>query len=223
MLPIQSASAAAANTITQIHASSRAAPNAVVAMPTKNTAISAKRTPSALRCDGARIGASVDRVRFDPAVPTVVAAFPRAVLRLALLASAAALVIAYALYQDGLTGPDAVAIALLLAPPIVLWMLWAALRELVGLPERLRRLPQTAREHGDEVRRLAQELRTPGKRLLRLPVTLWRLRGAGELVRPHAAVLPFLSVAFMAAAALASVAALVEIAIALVLLIAAAR
>lgn len=217
MLPIQSARAPAAIVTTQTSAS-----NAVTAMPTKKTAIREKSAPSALRWDGARIAASVDRVRFDPPVPNVVAAFVRAVRTLALLASVAAVVIAYALYEDGVTGPDVLVIALFLAPPVVLWVLWAALRELVGLPERLRRLPETARGHREDVKRLAEELRTPGRRLLGVPVTLWRLRGAVELVRPHAAVLPFLSVPFLTAAALASVAALVEIAIALVLLIAAA-
>jgi hypothetical protein len=49
MLPIQSARAAEAKTITQIHASSRAASHAVAAIPTKKIAIRAKSTPSALR------------------------------------------------------------------------------------------------------------------------------------------------------------------------------
>jgi hypothetical protein len=157
-------------------------------------------------------------VRFDPAV-TIVAALARAVLRLAVMAGVAALLIAYSLSDDGLTGGELLAIAALLAPPVVLGVLWAALRELAELPERLRRLPETARGHGEDVRRLTEDLRTPGKRLVGVPVTLWRLRGAAELVRPHAAVLPFLSVPFLTVSALAAFAALVEIVIALVLLI----
>jgi hypothetical protein len=149
----------------------------------------------------------------------IVAALGRAVLRLAVMAGVAALVIAYELYEDGLTGGEVLAIALFLAPPVVLGVLWAALRELAELPERLRRLPETARGHGQDARRLAEELRTPGKRLVRVPITLWRLRGAAELVRPHAAVLPFLSVPFLTVSALAAFAAVAQIGIALVLLI----
>ena len=152
-------------------------------------------------------------------MPKIVAMLARAVLRLAVVAGAAALVIAYTLYEDGLTGGEVLAIGLVLAPPVVLGVLWAALRELAELPEKLRRLPETARGHGEDVRRLADELRTPGKRLVRVPVVLWRLRGAAELVRPHAAVLPFLSVPFLTVSALAAFAAVAEIGIALVLLI----
>jgi arginase len=90
-----------------------------------------------------------------------------------------------------------------------------------GLPERLRRLPETARGHGEDMRRLAGDLRTPGRRLLSVPLALWRLREVTELVRPHAAVLPFLSVWFLTLSAIAAFAAVAEIVIALVLLIAA--
>lgn len=152
-------------------------------------------------------------------MPKLVAALARAVLRLALVAGAAALLIGYSLSEDGLSGGEVLAIALLLAPPVVLGLLWAALRELAELPDRLRRMPETARGHGQDVRRLAEELRTPGKRLVRVPITLWRLRGAAELVRPHAAVLPFLSVPFLTLSALAAFAAVAEVVIALVLLI----
>jgi hypothetical protein len=145
----------------------------------------------------------------------------RAVRALALAASAAALVIAVLLYDDGISASDGVGMLLAIAPPVMLWVLWAALRELAGLPERLRRLPETARGHGDEVRRLAEELRTPGKRILRVPLVLWRLREVTELVRPHAAVLPFLSVWFLTLSAIAAFAAVAEVAIALGLLIAA--
>ena len=99
--------------------------------------------------------------------------------------------------------------------------LWTALRELAGLPERLRRLPETARGHGEDVRRLTEDLRTPGRRLVGVPIALWRLREVSELVRPHAAVLPFLSTWFLTLSAIAAFAAVAEIVIALVLLIAA--
>jgi len=146
----------------------------------------------------------------------------RAVRMLALLASAAALVIAAVLYGDGISGDDILGVLLAIAPPVMLWILWAALRELAELPERLRRLPETARGHGAGVRQLADELRTPGTRVWRVPRTLWRLREVTELVRPHAAVLPFLSPTFLTLSAIAAAAAIAEIGIALVLLVGAA-
>jgi hypothetical protein len=155
-------------------------------------------------------------------MPAAILAVAKAVRSLAFSSSAAALVIAFVLYDDGVSGADVLGMLLAIAPPVMLWILWAALRELAELPERLRRLPETARGHGDDVRRLAQELRTPGQRLLRVPVTLWRLRAVSELIRPHAAVLPFLSVTFLTLSAFAALAAIGEVGIALVLLIAAA-
>jgi hypothetical protein len=147
----------------------------------------------------------------------------RAVRSLALLASGAALVIAVFVYGDGVDGEDVLTVLLAVAPPVVLWLLWMALRELAELPDRLRRLPQTARERRVDVEEFARELRAPGRRLVRLPGTLWRLRvlaGAGrDLVTPHAPLLPFLSVTFLTVAALAAGAALIEIVVALVLLI----
>ena len=111
------------------------------------------------------------------------------------------------------------AVLLAIAPPVMLWVLWTALRELAGLPERLRRIPETARGHGEDMRRLAGNLRTPGKRLVSVPLALWRLREVSELVRPHAAVLPFLSVWFLTVSAIAAFAAVAEVVIALVLLV----
>jgi membrane protein implicated in regulation of membrane protease activity len=147
----------------------------------------------------------------------------RAVRSLALLASGAALVIAVFVYGDGVDGEDVLTVLLAVAPPVVLWLLWMALRELAELPDRLRRLPQTARERRVDVEEFARELRAPGRRLVRLPGTLWRLRvlaGAGrDFVTPHAPLLPFLSVTFLTVAALAAGAALIEIVVALVLLI----
>jgi hypothetical protein len=146
----------------------------------------------------------------------------RAVGALALAASAAALVIAVVLYRDGVSGSEVLGMLLAIAPPVVLWVLWAALRELAELPDRLRRLPETARVRRVDLERVANDLRTPG-RLVRLPATLWRMRllagTARDLVTPHAPLLPFLSPTFLAAAAIAAFAAVAEIGIALVLLI----
>lgn len=156
----------------------------------------------------------------------VVLALARTVRALALLASAAALVIAVVLYGDGVSGFEVLAMLVAIAPPVVLWILWAALRELAELPERLRRLPETARERRVDLERLAADVRDPGRRLVRLPGTLWRLRilagAARDLVTPHAPLLPFLSLPFLTASALAALVAVAEVGIALVLLIAAA-
>jgi len=148
-----------------------------------------------------------------------ISAVAQGVRTLALFASAAALVIAVFLYRDGVSGDDVLAVLLAIAPPVMLWVLWTALRELAGLPERLRRIPETARGHGEDMRRLAGNLRTPGKRLVSVPLALWRLREVSELVRPHAAVLPFLSVWFLTVSAIAAFAAVAEVVIALVLLV----
>jgi hypothetical protein len=156
----------------------------------------------------------------------VVLAVARSVRALALLASAAALVIAVVLYGDGVSGLEVLAMLVAIAPPVVLWILWAALRELAELPERLRRLPETARERRVDFERLAADVRDPGRRLVRLPGTVWRLRilagAARDLVTPHAPLLPFLSLPFLTASALAAPVAVAEVGIALVLLIAAA-
>jgi membrane protein implicated in regulation of membrane protease activity len=156
----------------------------------------------------------------------LVLAVARTVRTLAFLASGAALVIAVTLYGDGASGLEVLAMLVAIAPPVVLWLLWAALRELAELPERLRRLPETARERRVDVERLAADLRDPGRRLVRLPGTLWRLRvlagAARDLVTPHAPLLPFLSVPFLTASALAALVAVAEVGIALLLLIAAA-
>jgi hypothetical protein len=153
----------------------------------------------------------------------VVLAVARTVRTLAYLTSAAALVIAYVLYDDGVSGLDVLAMVLAIAPPVMLWLLWAALRELAELPDRLRRLPESAREQRAELERLAAELREPARRIARLPGTLLRLRrlvvAARDLLAPHAPLLPFFSLPFLAASAVAALAAVVEIGLALALLI----
>jgi hypothetical protein len=120
------------------------------------------------------------------------------------------------------SGSEVLVMLLAIAPPVVLWVLWAALRELAELPDRLRRLPETARERRIDLERVASDLRRTG-RLVRLPRTLWRMRvlagTAREVVTPHAPLLQFLSPTFLAAAAIAAFAAVTEIGIALVLVI----
>jgi hypothetical protein len=216
--PIHSASAPAATTTTQTSAW-----NALAATPTKKIVISRKRAPRARRCDGARIGARVYvRALTSSVVRTAVLAVARAVRSLAVGASAAALVIAVVLYSDGVSAGEILAVVLAVVPPIVLWILWAALRELAELPDRLRRMPETARERRVDVERITGELRSGGG-VMRVPRVLWRLRvlagAARDLATPHAPLLPFLSATFLTWSAIAAFAAVAEIGIALLLLI----
>lgn len=111
-----------------------------------------------------------------------------------------------------------VGVALAAAPPVILFVFSAALRALAELPSRIRALPADASARLGEVGRLAE-----GARGARGPMLLWRLlrnvRSSGELLTPHAGVLPLVSLPFLGASALAAVGAVIEIAIALVLAI----
>jgi hypothetical protein len=131
-------------------------------------------------------------------------------------------VIAAVLYSDGVSSGEVLAVVVAVAPPIMLWFLWAALRELAELPDRLRRLPETARERRVDIERLTGQLR--GERaLVRLPRVLWQLRvlagAARDLATPHAPLLPFLSATFLTWSAVAAAAAVVEVVIALLLVV----
>jgi hypothetical protein len=131
------------------------------------------------------------------------------------------------LLRDGLPsgGGDVagtvVAIALAAAPPVILFVLSTALRALSELPSRVRALPSDAHGRLGEIGRLAEDAR--GARGARAPMLLWRMlrsaRSSGELLTPHAGVLPLLSLPFLGASALAAAAAVIEIAIAVVLAI----
>lgn len=147
--------------------------------------------------------------------------------KLAVAAGIAAAVITAYLLRDGLPnggdeiGGTVVGIALAAAPPVILFVFSAALRTLADLPSRLRGLPADAHARLGDIGRLAEDARgTPGART---PMLLWRLlrraRSSGELLTPHAGVLPLLSLPFLGASALAAVGAVVEIAIAVVLAI----
>jgi hypothetical protein len=91
---------------------------------------------------------------------------------------------------------------LLVVPPAVLLALSIVLGQVVELPDKLRSYPGTTREHVAELRAIAhdaQERERPAWR--RLPGSTWRLarlvRSARELLAPHAALLPLLSVPFL--------------------------
>jgi hypothetical protein len=157
----------------------------------------------------------------------VAAAIRRGTLRLALAGAAAGALIVYAVLRDGDRGiaAEIVVVALAAAPPVVLGAFWLLLRELVELPDRIRRLPGQGREHLEELGRLARDARATRQRgFARVPGTIWRLTrltgSSRELLTPYAPLLPLLNVPFLAAVAFAAVGVLVELAIALVVLVA---
>jgi hypothetical protein len=144
--------------------------------------------------------------------------FVRAVARaarwFAYTSAASALLIAYALRDDGWWAAIGAAAAI---PAVVLWLFSTALLELAELPARLRGAPVQA----GELRRAVEEL--GHARGTRLPRALWRAgRTASEarvLATPWAPLLPLLSGPFLAATAASMLATPFELVIALVLLI----
>ena len=165
----------------------------------------------------------------DRVVPPAAAA-SRAFRRYALVAAVAAVVIVVFLLQRDTPDSGAewlgalVATALLAAPPVVLFLFSEALRALAELPDRLRALPGTGREHADELGRLAGKARNArGRGLLGLPLVAWRATrltaSSRELLLPHAPLLPLVSPPFLLLTLAATVAALAEIAVAALLLL----
>lgn len=145
------------------------------------------------------------------------AALARAVSRLALAALAASIAIAAVVVArwlpDGAGERVAVALLLMLlfAPPGVLIAFYVVLRELVRLPERLRRYPDLSRQHAVELAELARGADDAGRPAWRrVPGRAWRLvalvRSARELLAPHAPVAPLASPAFLVATLVAAVA-----------------
>jgi hypothetical protein len=149
-----------------------------------------------------------------------VAAVGRVVRRLALAATAGAVAIAIAVFEDGFAAVDLLGVALAAVPPVLLFLLSAALQALAELPDKIRGAPREAQQHAAVLAGLAREAR--GASLTRLPLLVWRagrVTGeARELLAPYAPALPLLSPAFLGAAALALLAVPIEIVVALVLL-----
>ena len=154
----------------------------------------------------------------------------RAVRRLALVAGASAVVVAIFVFRDGkpeeTSGWLAVVLVLALVawPAIVLFVLSGALGALAELPERVRSTPAEARQRTEELRALAERIRTVrGSRLTRLPVLLWRFArvagGSRELLGPHVGALPLVSVPFLVLSGAAILATFILAAAALVLLV----
>lgn len=128
----------------------------------------------------------------------------RAVGAASIVALVSAMLIAAAVFREGV--PESQAQALLAVvvaaaaflPGAVLFVFHRTLRQLVGLPGRLRAMPGAGMEHADELARLARGRRE------RLPRRAWRLLALGrstrELLTPYAPLAPLLSVPFLAAA-----------------------
>jgi hypothetical protein len=136
-------------------------------------------------------------------------------MTLALVGTAAAGVIAYALLRHGF--PDragrvvltVLALVVVAAPPLVLGAFWFVLGEVLELPTRVRRMPLEARQHGEELRRLVEQAR--GRRGARaVPGQIWRLArlttSSRELLSPYAPLLPLLNLPFLAAVVLSAAA-----------------
>ena len=158
----------------------------------------------------------------------VAASLRRWTVRLTLAAAVAAAVIVYAVVHDGYpAGGGAVlatiAIAAAALPPVMLVAFWFALDELIELPERVRRLPLEGREHGQRLRDVVDQARADRGRRFSVPRTVWRLMRFGvsarETLTPYAPLLPFLSVPFLFGVAAATVAAVLELIVAAVLVV----
>jgi hypothetical protein len=135
----------------------------------------------------------------------VVRALVRQLRRLALFAAAAVIPIALLLRRDGFEALEGAFALLLLVPPAVVLFFAQGLRELAGLPDRLRRIPGEGQERAGELARLGGELR--GARMRRMPLLLWRLRGTIGSVRDLAGIalpLRVLTPGFLGVAALSA-------------------
>jgi hypothetical protein len=154
----------------------------------------------------------------------------RATSRFALAGAGAGAVIVYAALRDG--APEAtrgwlaavVVVALAAAPPLVLVAFWLLLGEVVGLPERIRRMPGEGRAYAEELGRLAREARRPRRGGVRwLTVLIWRTlrisNSSRELLTPYAPLVPLLSLPFLAAVAFASIGVLIECAVAVLVVL----
>ena len=100
----------------------------------------------------------------------------RFIRRLAFVAIAGVAAIVALLARGDFSAGDAVIAAVLLAPPAILLFFAQGLREVLALPERLRKIPGEGQERLAELTRIAGEARTTRGR--GMPMLLWRLRGS---------------------------------------------
>ena len=149
----------------------------------------------------------------------------RWLLRLIVVAGAAAAFLIYAIFRNGF--PDGaggffavVGTIAVAAPPLVLLAFWFALGELARLPSRLQQLPLDARGHGEELRAIVDRARAARGNRFQLGRVLWQLTrtsaAARETLTPYGPLLPFLSVPFLVSTGIAILAAGVEISVACV-------
>lgn len=161
-------------------------------------------------------------------VVALAAAANRALTKLAFLAAAsvAAAWLAWTVEAVPADGPEwlarGVVLLAALAPPAILLLFVAGLRQVLELPERLRSLPAEVRAGALEVRDRSR--RTPERTgILGAAVALVRLGrlvlGSRDLVSPYAVVAAALRPAILLAALVAAAAAIVEIPVAAVALL----
>jgi len=103
------------------------------------------------------------------------------VRRLALAGLAGVVLVALVLARDGYAATDVLLTLLLLVPPAIVFFFSRGLREVLALPERLRRVPGEGQARLAELTRVAGTARTTRAR--GLPLLLWRLRGSLGSVR----------------------------------------
>lgn len=104
----------------------------------------------------------------------LIGAVVRFVRRLAFVGLLAVAAIASVLARGEFSLADGVITAILCVAPAILLFFATGLRELMRLPERLRRMPNQGSEQLAELTRIAGEARAAGFR--RAPALLWRLR-----------------------------------------------
>ena len=182
--------------------------------------------------DAAARPRSVDRLvsQLSRLLP-LAAAIRRAVLGLALVALGSGVVIAWVLLRADPPASQAAWLAaaivfgVLAAPGAILLIFSRALTELLDLPERLRGLPGTGREHASELGRLVGEARQPRRTAARsLPGLLWRFgrltRSSRDVLGIYAPLAALARLPFLTLVALAAAAAVLEALIAVVLVLA---
>jgi hypothetical protein len=161
------------------------------------------------------------------------AAVGRGVRRLGIVGLAAAVAIALIVLVRWTPGDRedwagfVVLCVVLVVPAAVVLAFSFVLGEVLELPDKLRSYPGMTREHASELRAIARDAQArerPAWR--RLPGSTWRLatlaRSARELLAPHAALLPLLSVPFLIATLVSALLVPLVVVAALVLLVAAA-
>jgi hypothetical protein len=162
----------------------------------------------------------------ERAVPALVRV-RRYAFRVAVVGLVAAVVIGWALFREGF--PDATGIVgrvvlclLVLAPPAVLIALGLALTEVIGLPKRIRGLPDTARSHLADLEQLLREVEDTRRSRGRRVRALWRLvrlgRSTREVLAVYAPLVALLSWPFLLASVAAAFGVAIEAVVALVLL-----